>query len=225
MKRSIPIGLLLLLVLLSCQKITPAIDLLSLSMDEPLEKVVYAGKENILIGISTMEAPNSLAVWVSDSPNYSIDGYALDVVDVYFKIHSKVATETLKKRMEAGSGGASIDMKPAKTNETIRKLLAEFKADPNVYACMIQLKDKDLPEVGKRLIARYGKGTKNPNSDNGIYWDLKKENKFVLFAPDYSYLTIINKTTVSKTCYYDGFNGIIDFGGCDKEQYMKDFYK
>ena len=225
MKRSIPLGLLLFLVLLSCQKIAPAIDLLSLSMDEPLEKVVHTGKENILIGISTMEAPNSLAVWVSDSPNYSIDGYPLDVVDVYFKIHSKVATEILKKRMESGTGGASIDMKPAKTNEAIRKLLAEFKADPNVYACMIQLKDKDIPEVGKRLIARYGKGTKNPNNDNGMYWDLKKENKFVLFAPDYSYLIIVNKTTVSKTCYYDGFNGIIDFGGCDKEQYMKDFYK
>ena len=78
---------------------------------------------------------------------------------------------------------------------------------------------------GQLPLCQKGKSTKNPNSNNGMYWDLKKENKFVLFAPDYSYLIIVNKTTVSKTCYYDGFNGIIDFGGCDKEQYMKDYYK
>lgn len=76
-----------------------------------------------------------------------------------------------------------------------------------------------------KLESKYGKGSKNTNTDNGLYWNVKKDHRFIFFAPDYDRLIIVNNTNLSKTCYWDMMNGAIDFGGCNMNAYTKELLK
>ena len=99
-------------------------------------------------------------------------------------------------------------------------------ADNKIYGIRIEMKNQSLKsKILKKIELKYGKGTKNPNTDNGLYWNVKKENKYIFFAPDYERLIILNNTNLSKTCYWDTFNGLIDFGGCDNEKYTDELTK
>ncbi|WDF56171.1 hypothetical protein [Mucilaginibacter sp. KACC 22063] len=50
-------------------------------------------------------------------------------------------------------------------------------------------------------------------------------HRYIFFAPDYDMLIVMDNAHLSKTCYWDSMNGIIDFGGCNIEEYKKDLFK
>lgn len=110
-----------------------------------------------------------------------------------------------------------------KTKEELTQELSKLNADSVIYGYRIELNTPELKaQLLKELIKLYGKGIKNPNTDNGLYWNLPKENKYIFFAPDYDRLIVLNNKKLSKTCYWDNVNGLIDFGGCDREKYIEE---
>ncbi|WPO84143.1 hypothetical protein SD427_07355 [Chryseobacterium sp. JJR-5R] len=74
------------------------------------------------------------------------------------------------------------------------------------------------------LAKTYGSGTKNSNTDNGLYWNAENEKRYVFFAPDYDRLIDINSKNLSETCYWDLQNGMVSIGveKCDSDRYFKE---
>ncbi|GAA0883563.1 hypothetical protein GCM10009120_21610 [Sphingobacterium siyangense subsp. cladoniae] len=197
------------------------IDLANLNLNEPIDQISKYD-DRLLIGVETVEYPFSLLLEVEKSQRYSFDGIDLAGQRIIFQINS----ETLKTDSITRLGGGHIDLKQAKTASELEESLKRYAADDKIYGVRIELKTQQLKaSILKKLEVKYGKGTKNPNTDNGLYWNLKPQNKFILYAPDYDRLIILNNTNLSKTCYWDIMNGLIDFGGCNNEKYMADLLK
>ncbi|CAA9195992.1 hypothetical protein [Flavobacterium collinsii] len=216
--------LLLLLVILpfmiSC-KGQKKMDLLKLNLNEPIKDVLNFD-DNVLIGVETIEYPFCLLIEVEKSENYSFEGIDLEGQKIFFQINS----EKLKTDSISRFGGGHIDLKPIKNEDELKKTLLNFNAESKIYGLRIEMKTPGLKtEILKKIELKYGKGIKNINAANGLYWNLKKENKYIFFAPDYDRLIILNNTNLSTTCYWDTFNGLIDFGGCDSEKYTKELTK
>lgn len=195
------------------------IDLLKLSLNEPIESLVnYNDKKNI--GTDNMEYPFALLLETKDSTKYTFDGIELKE-GVMFQIHAKI-------KIDSNSTGGQFSIQDFNDKPQLEKILKAYSAEPNVYGYRIKLKtDKSKKEIQDRLVKLYGEGTKNPNSkDNdyvgGLYWNLKKENKYIFFAPAYDRLIVLNSAKLSKTCYWDLANGTIDLGGCDPQKYQKE---
>ncbi|MNX06948.1 hypothetical protein D3C86_366220 [compost metagenome] len=206
--------------MISCNK-QEKIDLLKLKLNEPIKNVV-SFNDSLFVGVETVEYPFCLLVEVEKSPKYTFEGIDLEEQKVTFQIHS----EKLKTDSITRFGGAHVDLKLIKDENEMNKTLKDFNAENKIYGVRIAVENASLKsEILKKIELKYGKGTKNPNTDNGLYWNVKKENKYIFFAPDYDRLIILNSTNLSKTCYWDIFNGLIDFGGCDNEQYTKDLVK
>jgi len=197
------------------------IDLANLKLNEPIEQI-SSFDDQLLIGVETVEYPFSLLLEVEKSQRYSFDGIDLTGQRIIFQINS----ETLKTDSITRLGGGHIDLNPAKTSVELEHALKKYAATDRIYGVRIELKTQELKaSILKKLSERYGKGTKNPNTDNGVYWNIKPQNKFIFYAPDYNRLIILNNAELSKTCYWDIMNGLIDFGGCDNEKYMADLLK
>ena len=197
------------------------IDLSKLSLNEPIEKTINFD-DKLRVGIETVEYPFCLLLEVEKSEKYSFDGIDLKGQKIIFQINS----EKLKTDSISRFGGAHIDLIPLKNQNELKSSLNNFKADNKIYGIRIEMKNQSLKsQILKKIVLKYGKGTKNPNTDNGLYWNVKKENKYIFFAPDYDRLIILNNTNLSKTCYWDTFNGLIDFGGCDNEKYTQELVK
>lgn len=197
------------------------IDLSKSTLNEPIEKII-SYNDKLFIGIETVEYPFSLLVENDESKNYTFDGIDLKGQKVIFQINS----EKLKTDSITRFGGGHIDLIPLQNQDELKSSLNNFKADNNIYGIRIEMKTQSLKsQILKKIELKYGKGTKNPNTDNGLYWKVKKENKYIFFAPDYDRLIILNNTNLSKTCYWDTFNGLIDFGGCDNEKYTDELTK
>ncbi len=197
------------------------IDLSKLNLNEPIEKTINFD-DKLRIGIETVEYPFCLLLEVEKSEKYSFDGIDLKGQKIIFQINS----EKLKTDSISRFGGAHIDLIPLKNQNELKSSLNNFKADNKIYGIRIEMKNQSLKsQILKKIVLKYGKGTKNPNTDNGLYWNVKKENKYIFFAPDYDRLIILNNTNLSKTCYWDTFNGLIDFGGCDNEKYTQELVK
>ena len=197
------------------------IDLSKSTLNEPIEKII-SYNDKLFIGIETVEYPFSLLVENDESKNYTFDGIDLKGQKVIFQINS----EKLKTDSITRFGGGHIDLVPLKSAEDLNKNLKKFNADNKIYGIRIGIESQKLKtEILKKLQNKYGKGTKNPNTDHGLYWNIKNENKFIFFAPDYGRLIILNNTNLSKTCYWDTFNGLIDFGGCDNAKYTEELTK
>lgn len=196
-------------------------DLLKLNLNEPIENVINFN-DNLLVGVETVEYPFCLLIEVEKSEKYSFEGIDLKGLKIIFQISS----EKLKTDSISRFGGAHIDLRPIKNENELKSTLSNFNAENKIYGVRIEMKTPSLKsEILKKIELKYGKGTKNPNTDNGLYWNLKKENKYIFFAPDYDKLIILNNTNLSKTCYWDIFNGLIDFGGCDNEKYTEELTK
>ncbi|WP_268846378.1 hypothetical protein [Flavobacterium aestivum] len=212
--------LLLLLILpfmISCNG-QKKMDLLKLNLNEPIKNVININ-DSLLIGVETVEYPFCLLIEAEKSEKYTFEGIDLKDQKVIFQIHS----EKLKTDSISRFGGAHIDLKPIKNENELMNTLRDFNAENKIYGLRIVIENPSLKsEILKKIELKYGKGTKNPNTDNGLYWNVKKENKYIFFAPDYDRLIILNNTNLSKTCYWDIFNGSIDFGGCDNEKYIKE---
>ncbi|HWW40799.1 hypothetical protein [Pedobacter sp.] len=205
--------------LLSSCKNEKKIDLSKLSLNEPIESLInYNDKKNI--GTDNIEYPFALLLETKDSTKYTFDGMELKE-GVMFQIHAKI-------KIDSNSTGGQFSIQDFKDKPQLEKILKAYSAEPNIYGYRIKLKtDQSKKEIKDRLVKLYGEGTKNPNSkDNdyvgGLYWNLKKENKYIFFAPAYDRLIVLNSTKLSKTCYWDLANGTIDLGGCDPQKYQKE---
>ncbi|RYJ38379.1 hypothetical protein NU08_2702 [Flavobacterium anhuiense] len=206
--------------MISCTK-PEKIDLSKLKLDEPLVNVVHFN-DSLLVGIETVEYPFCLFAEVERSQEYTFEGIDLSKQKIMFQINS----EKLKTDSISRFGGAHIDLKFVKNKNELTSNLRSFDAEDKIYGVRIAIEDPSLKsEILKKIKLKYGKGTKNPNTDNGLYWNVKKENKYIFFAPDYDRLIILNNTNLSKTCYWDIFNGLLDFGGCDNKKYMNGLVK
>ncbi len=206
----------LLFAVSSCKKIEK-VDLATLALNEPIHNV-YATNDTVLIGVETIEYPYDLIVEVINPGKYSYGDIDLKGSRVLFLINA----ESLKTDSITRFGGAHYDMTALSESNKLQDNLTKYRADTNIYGVRIEMKSPELKTaLLNKLESKYGKGTKNPNTDNGQYWNVKAENKLILFAPDYDRLIIINNTHLSKTCYWDSFNGMIDLGGCDQEKYLQ----
>ncbi len=215
------LSLLAVLPLVMCCRSQEKIDLANLNLNEPIEHISKF-EDRLLVGVETIEYPFSLLLEVEKSQRYRFDGIDLAGQRIIFQINS----ETLKTDSITRLGGGHIDLKQAKTASELDETLKRYDADGKIYGVRIELKTQELKaSILKKLEAKYGKGTKNPNTDHGLYWNLKPQNKFILYAPDYNRLIMLNNTNLSKTCYWDIMNGLIDFGGCNNEEYMADLLK
>lgn len=206
--------------IISCNE-QEKIDLLKLKLNESIENVINFN-DNLLIGVETVEYPFCLLIEIKNSEKYSFEGIDLKGQKIIFQINS----EKLKTDSISRFGGAHIDLKAIKNEKELKSILQDFNAENKIYGVRIEMKTPSLKsEILKKIELKFGKGTKNPNTDKGIYWNVKKENKYIFFAPDYDRLIILNNTNLSKTCYWDTFNGLIDFGGCDNEEYTQELIK
>ncbi|SOD18340.1 hypothetical protein [Pedobacter xixiisoli] len=207
-------------LMISCTK-KEQIDLAKSSLNEPVKNVISYDND-LFIGVQTVEYPFSLLLEVENSANYTFDGIDLKGQRVIFQIGS----EKLKTDSITRFGGGHVDLKPIKNENDLNAALKSYGAESKIYGVRIEMTTPELKaEILKKIEAKYGKGTKNPNTDNGLYWNIKKENKYIFFAPDYKRLIIVNNSNLSKTCYWDIMNGMIDFGGCDNEKYMAELVK
>ncbi|HSD09122.1 hypothetical protein [Flavobacterium sp.] len=196
-------------------------DLSKLKLNELIENVIDFNDE-VLIGIETVEYPFCLLLEIENSGKYNFDGINLEGQNVIFQISS----EKLKTDSITRFGGGHVDLQPLKNVKELNETLKKQDAENKIYGVRIEMKTQSLKtEILKKLEAKYGKGVKNPNTDNGLYWSIKKEHKFIFYAPDYERLIILNNINLSKTCYWDTFNGLIDFGGCNNEKYTQELVK
>jgi hypothetical protein len=210
----------LLVFLVSCKKEVKVVkvDLSKLQLNEKIEKVI-SYNDSLYIGVETVEYPFCLLIEVDNSTKYNFDGIELKNQNIVFQINS----ELLKTDSITKSGGSHIDLKSLRNENDLKETLKKFKAEDYIYGIRIEMDTTEQKnDILKKIERKYGKGTRNPNTDNGLYWNLKKLNKYIFYAPDYNRLIILNSTNLSKTCYWDIVNGLIDFGGCDKESYFKD---
>lgn len=197
------------------------IDLSKSTLNESIGKIINYD-DKLFIGVETVEYPFSLLIENEDCKNYTFDGIDLKGQKIIFQINS----EKLKTDSITRFGGGHIDLVPLKSTGDLKEILKKYIADNKIYGVRIGIETQKLKtEILKKLQSKYGKGTKNSNTDNGLYWNIKNENKFIFFAPDYGRLIILNNTNLSKTCYWDTFNGLIDFGGCDNEKYTNELTK
>lgn len=214
------LSLLFTLCLFSCKSQVQT-DLSKLKLDESIADIIDF-KDKISIGVETVEYPYCLLVELENASNYSFDGINLKGQRIIFQIDA----EALKTDSLTKLGGAHYDLEPLKNQKKLDSVLTKYKAKNKIYGFRILTDDKTLQQaLLKKIESKYGKGTKNPNTDNGLYWNLKKEHKYIFFALDYGRLIILNNTNLSKTCYWDLMNGSIDFGGCDNERYSKELTK
>jgi hypothetical protein len=196
-------------------------DLSKLELNEPIENVINFN-DNLLVGVETVEYPFCVLLEVENSEKYNFEGIDLKGQKIIFQINA----EKLKTDSISRFGGAHIDLKTIKNENELKSTLRNFNGETKIYGVRIEMKTPSLKsEILKKIELKYGKGIKNPNTDKGLYWNLKKENKYIFFAPDYDRLIILNNANLSKTCYWDTFNGLIDFGSCDNEKYTKELIK
>ncbi|WP_316746683.1 hypothetical protein [Pedobacter gandavensis] len=192
-----------------------------MTLEEPITNLIDF-KDKHVIGVETVEYPFSLFIEVENGSKFSFDGIDLKDQKVLFQVNA----EALKTDSITKAGGGHINVESFENKEKLDSVLTKYKADQVIYGFRVVMEDKNLQkELLKKIESKYGKGTKNPNTDNGLYWNLKKEHQYIFFAPDYDRLIVLNNTNLSKTCYWDLMNGSIDFGGCDKEVYSKELMK
>ena len=191
-------------------------DLLKLNLNEPVETLISENENTRkFIGTESVEYPFAILVEDSDSEKFSVSN--ISVKGVYFLLSSKINNHNINSKG-----------KIFKTKKQLVNNLNELKKqsiDNKIFGFRAIISDeKSKSEIKKILTKKYGNGTKNPNTDNGLYWNIEKEKKYIFFAPDYDRLIILNSNNLSKNCYYDNMNGMIKFGNadCDTETYFEE---
>lgn len=197
-------------------------DLLKLNLNEPVETLISENENTRkFIGTESVEYP--FAILVEDADNAKFLFSTISINKVFFLLSAKVDNDSVSK-----FGGGHFEGRIFKTKKQLINNLNELKKqniDSKIFGFRAEIKDaKSKNEIKKILTKMYGKGIKNPNTDNGLYWNVKNENKYIFFAPDYDRLIILNSRNLSQTCYWDNQNGMIDFGKgqCQVETYFKE---
>lgn len=208
--------LLLVSFLFSCKE-KLRVDLAKLTFTEKASDIInyndkYAG------GVNTVNAPFSFALQAVRSSSFAFNGLKIDSADIIFQLRSdKIRTDT-----SLYQGGAIVNQEHINDRTELKNVIAKFQSDSVIYAYRLGLKTKQVQSaILKELIKLYGPGIKNPNTDNGFYWDVKSLHRFVFYAPDYRWLIVADNTHLYKNCFWDSATGNIDFGGCDIKQYQK----
>ena len=213
--------LLLPAVLVSCKpEVKPRIDLFKLNLNEKVRTLLdYDHK--IRAGVNTSETLAAIVVEARPSDSYAFNGIPLDSTEVIFQLNSP----TFRSDTTLHDGVAQYIGTPVKSDRVLDSVIRSYRADSVIYGYRITMKTDTLKaRLLKELIKLYGAGTKNPNIDNGRYWNLKDKNRLILYAPDYQRLVVLNTTNLSKTCYADNITGTLDFGGCNIKQYINELY-
>ncbi|ANF52223.1 hypothetical protein A0O34_17615 [Chryseobacterium glaciei] len=195
-------------------------DLATLKLNEPVENLL---SETSLksIGTNSVEYPFAILAEDTDSTKFVFSNIPVD--KVYFLLPAKVNNDSVMK-----NGGGRFDgtfFKTKKQLENNLKILEKQNISSEIFGFRAEIKGKKNQNgVKQLLIKKYGNGKKNPNTDNGLYWNVKNENKYIFFAPDYDRLIVVNSKNLSKTCYWDLQNGIINIGAekCDSDKYFKE---
>ena len=197
-------------------------DLLNLKLNEPVETLISENENTRkFIGTESVEYP--FAILVEDADNTKFLFSTISINKVFFLLSAKVNNDSVSK-----FGGGHFEGRIFKTKKQLINNLNELKKqniDSEIFGFRAEIKDaKSKNEIKKILTKMYGNGTKNPNTENGLYWNVKNENKYIFFAPDYDRLIILKSNNLSKTCYWDNMNGIIKLGNtvCDTETYFKE---
>lgn len=217
MRKFLP--LVITVLLCACKQKAP-VDLAKLKFTEKASDIInfsdkYTG------GVDNVNAPFTFALEATETSSFTFNGFKIDSADVIFQLPSD------KVRKEAASQtGGHFEIAPVKTRDGLKRLLTKYKADSVICGYRVNVKGQQAQEaIKKQLTALYGPGTKNPNTDHGLYWNLKPLHRYIFFSPDYDMLIVMDNTHLSKTCYWDSMNGTIDFGGCNIEEYKKDLFK
>jgi hypothetical protein len=203
----------LLLSICSCKK-QEKVDLSKLNLNDPIEALVgYQDKKSI--GTDNVEYPYALLLEAQDTTRFTFEGIELNG-EVIFQIPAKIENDST-------AGGGHYESQNYNSKEQLDKILKHYHAENKIYGYRIPIRSDQIKNDLKNvLIKKYGPGTKNPNTDHGLYWNIKKDHKYIFFAPDYDRLIVLNNSGLSKTCYWDLMNGVIDFGNCNKEQYVQE---
>jgi hypothetical protein len=210
-----PYFLLIIVLLQSCH--AQSLDLAKLKLDQKAEDIINF-KEKNRIGFETVSIPFDLIIETAKTNDFSFGDVKLENMTIYFQIHSDKA----RKDTALHDGIGHYNVTPFKTITEMKSTFKQYEADSTIYGYQFEIEsDKLKSSILKEIVKMYGSGTKNPNTDNGLFWNIKSENKYIFFAPDYNRLIVLNNTKLSKTCYWDSMNGVIDFGGCDKEAYLQ----
>ncbi|MFD2324560.1 hypothetical protein [Mucilaginibacter galii] len=163
----------------------------------------------------------AIVVEVRPSSTYSFNGIPLDSTEVIFQLNSP----TFRKDTSMHNGVGQYVGTRVKSNQALDSVINSYKADSAIYGYRIGIKTAQMQaRMLKELIKLYGPGTKNPNTDHGLYWNLKNKQRLILYAPDYDRIIVLNTNNLSKTCYQDNMNGVIDLGGCNIDQYFDELY-
>lgn len=213
---------LLLAALFSCrQQPKPRIDLARLNLNEKVRTLINYD-DRVVAGVNTVETLPDIVIEVGKTNHsYSFNGMPLDSAEVIFQLNS----EAFRKDTSLHDGIGHYNIERVKSDTALTRIINHYQADSTIHGYRISLKDDAVKaRVLKDLIKQYGPGTKNPTTDHGLYWNLKDKQRLVLFAPDYDRLIMLNTTNLSKTCYQDNMNGIIDLGGCNIDQYFDELY-
>jgi len=213
--------LLLPTLLVSCKEdARPRIDLAKLNLNEKVRTLVnYDNK--VRAGVNTSETPAAIVVEVRPSNSYAFNGIPLDSTEVIFQLNSP----TFRSDTTLHDGVAQYIGTPVKSDRVLDSVIRSYRADSVIYAYRITMKTDALKaRLLKELVKLYGPGTKNPNIDNGRYWNLKDQKRLILYAPDYQRMVVLNTTNLSKTCYADNITGTLDFGGCNIKHYINELY-
>ncbi len=207
-------------VLLSCQG-KPRVDLARLTFRENAESIIQFD-DRYLGGVNTVEAPLSFCLQAVRSSSFAFNGVALDGVDIVFQMRS----DKIRRDTTLYQGGAMVDQERVENAAALQTVREKFGADSRIYAYRVGIKTKALQEALLRELTKlYGTGTKNPNTDRGLYWNLKAAQRFVFYEPDSRWLIVVDNTQLSKSCFWDPATGTVDFGGCDPERYQSALLK
>lgn len=198
-------------------------DLAQLKLNEPVEYLLSETSRKS-IGADSVEYPFAILAEDTDSTKFVFSGIPVD--KVYFLLSAKVNNDSVMK-----NGGGYFEgtfFKTRKQLENNLKILKKQNVSTDIFGFRAEIKGKkNQNEVKQLLTKKYGNGTKNLNTDNGLYWNVRNENRYIFFAPDYDRLIVVNSKDISKTCYWDIQNGIINIGTgkCDSDKYFKEMGK
>jgi hypothetical protein len=203
-----------------CQE-KPTVDLAKLNLTEKATTLINY-EDGYKGGVNTMDAARAFALQASHSRSFSFNGQPLDTVGIVFLMRS----DQIRKDTSLYQDGATINQDPVNSEADLQRVIRKFQAAGHIFGYQLKItKEAQQDLVLKELIKLYGRATKNPNTDKGLYWNLKSKQKLVLFNPEYQNLLIINYSGLSHSCFADFSTGLIDMGGCDFKQYAAELSK
>lgn len=211
---------LLCLLLFSCKE-KPRVDLAKLTFTEKAGNIINYG-DKYFGGVNTVDAPLAFGLQASKSGSFAFNGIKIDTAYITFLLRS----DKIRKDTSLYQGGATADQEAVTNRAELSKLLKKFQADSVIVGYRLGIKKEALQSaILKELIKLYGPGTKTPDTDHGLYWNLKAQHRLVFYAPDYRDLLVVDNTHLSKNCFWDPSTGNVDLGNCNMVQYKSTLLK